>query len=319
VHPIAAEVRKTGQFPEARPLQNVPDHQGGHAMRIQAGLPDRSPSKLPQGSLMRPRPARRVPVETPEALDPAEELHLHRRWKATQDPRALAELIEPHLGLVQRIANEFRGTGPERDDLVQEGHLGLLTAARRFDPSRSARLATYASYWIRACMMELVVRSHGAVRVGTTRAQRRIFFGLGRARRELERAGGPATTEALAARLGVEQRVLEEMSARLSGRDLSLDAPRKEDGSAVGSSFRSDADTAEDLLCKGEWARLRSDSLRQALAELAPRERQILEARHLGEESPTLAELGVSLGISRERVRQLEARALARLKSRVLH
>jgi RNA polymerase sigma-32 factor len=269
---------------------------------------------------MRPRRARaphRSDAErSQEGLDPAEEVRLCRRWRSNQDADALAQLVEAHLGLVQRIANEFRNTGPERDDLVQEGHLGLVIAARRFDPAKSARLATYASYWIRACMMETVVRSHGAVRVGTTRAQRRIFFGLGRARRELESTGEAATSEALAHRLGVEEDELEEMAARLSGRDLSLDAPRREDGQPLSSMFRGSEPSPEQMVTDADERQQRHDVLAAALASLSPRERQILEARHLAEESPTLAELGERFGISRERVRQLEERALATLRTR---
>jgi RNA polymerase sigma-32 factor len=269
---------------------------------------------------MRPRRARLSRRDDPErareGLDPSEEVRLCRRWRASQDAAALAQLVEAHLGLVQRIANEFRNTGPERDDLVQEGHLGLVIAARRFDPAKSARLATYASYWIRACMMETVVRSHGAVRVGTTRAQRRIFFGLGRARRELEGSGEAATAEALAERLGVPENELAEMSARLSGRDVSLDAPRREDGQPLSAVFHGSEPSPKETVSDADERQRRRQALATALASLSPRERQILEARHLSEDSPTLAELGERFGISRERVRQLEERALATLRGR---
>src|SRR5206468_9464400 len=113
---------------------------------------------------------------------------------------------------------EFRNSGPSMEDLIQEGNLGLTIAARRFDPGQGTRLATYATYWIRACMMDHVVRSHGPVRIGTTRAQRKIFFGLGRARRRLERDGVTVDSEALAAALGVEREEVEAMAPRLSGR-----------------------------------------------------------------------------------------------------
>lgn len=293
-------------------------------MRQRAGLPA-GPQKrpvLPDGSLMRPRPARPPglqPLHTEDALDPAEELHLCRRWLAREDADALRILIEAHLGLVRRIATEFRASGPAHDDLVQEGRLGLVIAARRYDPSKSARLATYASYWIRACMMDLVVRTHGAVRVGTRRAERRIFFGLGRARRALERSGVEATSEALAGELGVEVADLESMTARIGTRDVSLDAPRAlrdGDGPSLAASLQGDGPTPEDLLGDDEESRRRRLRFRDALASLTPRERAIIEARHLVEEPPTLAELGERLGISRERVRQLEARAVARLRTR---
>jgi RNA polymerase sigma-32 factor len=293
-------------------------------MRLRAGLPKSTPRALPLGSLMRPRRARPVDAsrETERAddsLDPTEEIHLCRRWRASQDQAALRALVSAHLGLVQRIANEFRHAGPEREDLVQEGHVGLVIAARRFDPSKSARLATYASYWIRACMMELVVRTHGAVRLGTTRAQRRIFFGLGRARRELERGGEAASSEALAAQLGVETAELEEMAARLGNRDLSLDAPRYDEGQPLGATLTCSRPDPEHTVAGHEEREANRRRLRDALDALTPREREIIEARHLAEDPPTLAELGEKLGVSRERVRQLEERAFARLRQRMLH
>src|SRR5262245_49499940 len=158
-----------------------------------------------------------------------EEQELSRRWMQKSDTHALATLIHAHLGLVIKIATEFRNSGPAMEDLIQEGHVGLTIAARRFDPTKATRLATYATYWIRACMMEYVVRSHGPVRIGTTRSQRKIFFGLGRARRRLEREGQTVSTDQLARLLGVPAEDVEHMSTRLSGHDVSLDAPRSID------------------------------------------------------------------------------------------
>src|SRR5262245_38989835 len=152
-----------------------------------------------------------------------EEQELSRRWMKKSDTSALAKLIHAHLGLVIKIATEFRNSGPALEDLIQEGHVGLTIAARRFDPAKATRLATYATYWIRACMMEYVVRSHGPVRIGTTRSQRKIFFGLGRARRRLEREGLAASTASLAKLLGVGPEDIEAMTPRLSGHDISLD------------------------------------------------------------------------------------------------
>src|SRR5881296_732541 len=151
-----------------------------------------------------------------------EERRLARKWRACEDEKALGRLVAAHLGLVIRIAMEFRHSGPPMEDLIQEGNLGLTIAARRFDPNRKTRLATYATYWIRACMLEHVVRSHGPVRIGTTRSQRKIFFGLGRARRKLERDGNLADAEHLAFELGVEESDVEAMTPRLTGRDVSL-------------------------------------------------------------------------------------------------
>src|SRR5687768_186541 len=151
----------------------------------------------------------RPPREGP--LSPEEERRLARAWLVNHDQKALGRLVAAHLGLVIKIALEFRHSGPAMEDLIQEGNLGLTIAARRFDPDRATRLATYATYWIRACMLEHVVRSHGPVRIGTTRSQRKIFFGLGRARRKIESEGEVADAEHLATALGVEREDVESM------------------------------------------------------------------------------------------------------------
>ena len=147
------------------------------------------------------------PILREGALTAEEEHRLSRRWLDHEDRDALERLVRAHLGLVIRIAMEFRHAGPSMEDLIQEGNVGLTIAARRFDPDRDTRLATYATYWIRACMIEHVVRSHGPVRIGTTRSQRKIFFGLGRARRKLEKDGTAADAESLAGALGALERI----------------------------------------------------------------------------------------------------------------
>src|SRR5258708_16141521 len=159
-------------------------------------------------------------------LSVQEEHRLSRRWRTLEDEKALARLVQSHLGLVVRIAMEFRHSGPSLEDLIQEGNLGLTIAARRFDPSRSTRLATYATYWIRACMLEHVVRSHGPVRIGTTRSQRKIFFGLGRARRKLEREGEQADSDALAGGLGAEREGNAAIAPTPTRHDNALNGPR---------------------------------------------------------------------------------------------
>jgi RNA polymerase sigma-32 factor len=249
-------------------------------------------------------------------LTPAREQRLARRWRTLEDHDALKRLVAAHLGLVVKIASDFRGSGPAMEDLIQEGNVGLTIAARRFDPGQGTRLATYATYWIRACMMEHVVRSHGPVRIGTTRSQRKIFFGLGRARRRLERGGESAEPEALAALLGVEEEEVTSMVPRLTGHDLSLDAPRSgDDGRQVGALLAEPGPSPEDQVAGSEeddWRRLK---LAEALQILDPRERAILRARHLTMRPATLAALGKKFRISRERVRQLELRAVSKLRA----
>lgn len=249
-------------------------------------------------------------------LSVEEENHLSRRWRVLEDREALGRLVQAHLGLVIRIAQEFRNAGPPVEDLIQEGNMGLLIAARRFDPSKAARLATYATYWIRACMMEYVVRSHGPVRIGTTRAQRKIFFGLGRARRRIEGAGQAADADALAAVLGVGREEIDSMTPRLSGRDVALDAPRGfDDTRHSGETLAEDRPTPEEMVGLVEEDGCRRDRLREALKILDTRERAIIKARHLCQRPATLGALGKKFGVSRERVRQLELRAMNKLRA----
>src|SRR5262245_36281 len=160
------------------------------------GLTKLRPKQVSENPAQQPPPGREGPLTIQE------ERRLSRRWRTLSDEKALGRMVSAHLGLVIRIAMEFRHSGPPMEDLIQEGNLGLTIAARRFDPNRKTRLATYATYWIRACMLEHVVRSHGPVRIGTTRSQRKIFFGLGPARRKLEREGEQADAEPPAPELG---------------------------------------------------------------------------------------------------------------------
>src|SRR5215831_3494408 len=218
-----------------------------------------------------------------------EERRLARRWRTLTDDKALARMVSAHLGLVIRIAMEFRHSGPSMEDLIQEGNLGLTIAARRFDPNRKTRLATYATYWIRACMLEHVVRSHGPVRIGTTRSQRKIFFGLGRARRKLEREGEQADAEHLAQELGVEESDVEAMTPRLTGRDVSLDAPRSsDDRRPMGSQLSEELPSPEDVVAIVEEDKRRRRQLAEGLEWLDPRERAIIRARHMRQRPATL-------------------------------
>jgi RNA polymerase sigma-32 factor len=254
--------------------------------------------------------------ERPAGLSVQEEQRLSRRWRTLEDRAALDRLVRAHLGLVVKIATEFRNSGPSLEDLIQEGNLGLTIAARRFDPGQGTRLATYATYWIRACMMEHVVRSHGPVRIGTTRAQRKIFFGLGRARRRIERDGQAATLEALALALGVEEQEVEAMAPRLSGRDMSLDAPRSiDDDREVGGLLAEDTPSPEDLVAGVEEEDTRKTRLLESLKILDPRERAIIRARHMSAVPATLESLGKKFRVSRERVRQIEMRAVGKLRA----
>ena len=276
-----------------------------------------SPSALAAVSPAIPSLDSPLPAEHVGPLTVEEEQQLARRWRDRSEQNALRRLVQAHLGLVIRIAREFRHSGPAMEDLIQEGNLGLTIAAQRFDPDRATRLSTFATYWIRACMMEHVVRSHGPVRIGTTRAQRKIFFGLSRARRKLESSGAPADAEALAGVLGVEPQDVESMVPRLSGRDVALDAPRGSDDERPSSALLADqSPTPEEMVACVEEDGARKALLLDALKVLDKRERTIIRARHMSQRPATLAALGKKFNISRERVRQLELRAVNKLRQR---
>jgi RNA polymerase sigma-32 factor len=252
---------------------------------------------------------------TVQMLTEDEERSLARQWRDEQDGRALSRLIESHLALVGRIAKEYHASGLPYEDLLQEGNLGLTIAARRFDPEHGPRLATYAAYWIRASILNLILRSHGPVRIGTTRAQRRIFFGLAKARHAVEQEGGmPADSARVAEILNVDTREIEGMAQRLSGVDVSLDAPRGNGDIRPWSAVLEDeGPSPEEEVMRREQRKQLHEQLAGGIATLDPRERAIIRARHLRERPATLEELGQKFGISRERIRQLEMRAKDKL------
>jgi RNA polymerase sigma-32 factor len=250
-----------------------------------------------------------------QMLTPEEERELALRWRDRKDQRALSRLVESHMGMVGRIAKEYSAGAVAYEDLLQEGNLGLIIAVQRFDPDLGTRLSTYAAHWIRASILNLILRSHGPVRIGTTRAQRKIFFGLSRTRRHLEQQGGAEANPAkIAEALGVEETELMSMSQRLSGADVSLDAPRG-DGDARPwlSTLEDDGPSPEEQVMSREEEETRKARLQKGMTTLDPRERAILRARYFRERPDTLAALGNKFGISRERIRQLEERAKDKL------
>jgi RNA polymerase sigma-32 factor len=247
-------------------------------------------------------------------LTEEEERALARRWREGQDQEALTSLITSHLGLVGRIAKEYHSAALSYEDLLQEGNLGLTIAANRFDPDQGPRLATYAAYWIRASILNLVLRSHGPVRIGTTRAQRKIFFGLSKARRRLEQEGAGVDSAQVAAFLGVEAWEVEAMSSRLANIDVSVDAPRSPGDERPWSAALEDGGPSpEEQALQHEARETLHDCLSRGINSLDPRERAIIRARHLRDNPATLEALGEKFGVSRERIRQLELRAKGKL------
>jgi RNA polymerase sigma-32 factor len=254
-----------------------------------------------------------------------EEHDLAVRWKEQRDQEALHRLTSAHMRLVISIAARFRHFGLSMSDLIQEGHVGLLEAAARFEPEREVRFSTYATWWIRASIQDYILRNWSIVRGGTSSAQKALFFNLRRLRARLskgaERVGEPHLYDEIARALKVSRDDVALMDSRLSGPDTSLNAPVIEsDGSS--------ADRQDFIMCAAPLqdetvgnqidGQRRSSWLTGALHVLNERELKIVIERRLAEDGATLEALGHKLGISKERVRQIESRALEKLRTALL-
>jgi RNA polymerase sigma-32 factor len=251
-------------------------------------------------------------------LQPEEEHMLARRWRQQGDRNAGDRLVISHLRLVVKIAARYRGYGLPVAEMISEGNLGLIQAVRRFDPDKGFRLATYAMWWIRASVQEYVLRSWSLVRIGTTVNQRKLFFKLRRAKSQISALEDgdlrPDQVATIANRLGVDEGDVIQMNRRLGG-DASLNAPIGEGSESEDWQDRlvDNAPSQERLLIEAEELNNRRTALREALVVLDNRERRIFTARHLADEPATLEVLAEEYGISRERVRQIEARSLEKV------
>jgi RNA polymerase sigma-32 factor len=251
-----------------------------------------------------------------------EEAALARRWRDSQDPAALHRLVETHTRLVAAIAARYRAYGLSQPDLIQEGCLGLLQAANRFDVERGVRFSTYAAWWIRSSIQDFILRNWSIVRAGSTSRQKALFFNLRRLRARIERLTGRpldhAGRDSIALELAVDPRDVESMELRLAAADQSLNATVGEEGDTQRQDLLGDERPGpEEIVIQLRDGRRRSKWLAEALAQLSQRERTITEQRRLLEQeaAPTLEDLGRVLGVSKERVRQLESRALGKLKA----
>jgi RNA polymerase sigma-32 factor len=252
-------------------------------------------------------------------LAPEEEYMFAKRWKEHEDPEAARRLVTSHLRLVAKIAMGYRGYGLPVSEIVSEGNVGLMQAVKRFDPDKGFRLATYAMWWIRASIQEYVLRSWSMVKMGTTAAQKKLFFNLRKAKSNIgaieEGDLTPAHTTKLADQLGVSETEVTEMNRRLSGPDSSLNAPLRSESESEWQDWLAD-ETAdqETRLAEREEMGDRHELLINAMKDLTERERDIIEARRLRDEPATLEELSQKYGVSRERVRQIEVRAFEKLQ-----
>jgi RNA polymerase sigma-32 factor len=260
---------------------------------------------------------RRVPM-----LEPHEEYMLAKRWREHGDHEAAHKLVNSHLRLVARIAKGYRGYGLPISEVISEGNIGLMQAIKRFEPDKGFRLATYATWWIKATIQEYILRSWSLVKMGTTKDQRMMFFNLRKAKSKIsvldEGDMRPDQVKIIARRLGVTQTGVIHMNRRLGG-DASLNAPIGEDGSSgEWQDWLVDehADQETTLAASEEFDNRRK-ALASALSALNDRERRIFEARRLAEEPITLKELADEFGVSRERVRQIDVRSLEKVQKAV--
>lgn len=248
---------------------------------------------------------------------------LARRWREDGDEKAMHHLVSAYMRLVVATAARFRGYGLPMSDLVQEGNVGLMQAAARFEHDRNVRFSTYASWWIRSAMQEFILRNWSIVRSGTSAGQKALFFNLRWLRARIEKSGGRGLTEEardqIAQQLNVSVADVERMAQRLAGRDHSLNDPVGEDGSEEWQDFLQDnSPTPEDLTIESRDSATRGAWLREAIKDLTEREQMIITERMLQDDRATLEQLGERLGITKERVRQIESKAFQKLRTGVL-
>jgi RNA polymerase sigma-32 factor len=255
-------------------------------------------------------------------LEAEEESVLAKRWREHGDADAAHKLVTSHLRLAAKIAVGYRGYGLPISEVISEGNVGLMQAAKRFDPQKGFRFATYAMWWIKAAIQEYILRSWSLVKMGTTANQKKLFFNLRKAKSKIsaleEGDLRPDQVKLIAKRLGVTEQDVVDMNRRLSG-DVSLNAPIRDDGdSGEWQDWLVDeVSDQETRLVEDEESDNRKKALGEALSVLGQRERRIFEARQLADDPMTLEDLAVEFGISRERVRQIEVRAFQKVQRTV--
>jgi len=252
-------------------------------------------------------------------LEPDQEFMLAKRWQEHEDPEAAHQMVTSHLRLVAKIAMGYRGYGLPLSEIISEGNVGLMQAVKRFDPDRGFRLATYAMWWIRAAIQEYILHSWSLVKIGTTAAQKKLFFNLRKVKGQLKAIEDgdlpPETVKEIATRLEVTEGDVVDMNRRMSSHDHSLNAPLKVDGEGEWQDWLvDDGPSQETRLAEDQEFGRRHKLLDRAMTTLNPRERKILVERRLKDEPATLEDLSKEFGISRERVRQIEVRAFEKIQ-----
>ncbi|MCP1213479.1 RNA polymerase sigma factor RpoH [Acetobacter okinawensis] len=269
----------------------------------------------PEGNLSRYlQEIRKYPLLTPE-----EELSLSRKWRDKGDVKAAHRLVTSHLRLVAKIAMGYRGYGLPINELISEGNVGMMQAVRRFDPEKGFRLATYAMWWIRAAIQEYILHSWSLVKMGTTAAQKKLFFNLRRLKGQMQAIDDgdlkPEQVNKIATTLGVSEQDVVDMNRRMAAPDHSLNAPLKADQESEWQDrLVDDQVNQEEVYAENEEMSGRKALLTTALETLNARERRIFSERRLKDDPATLEELAHDYGISRERVRQIEVRAFEKVQ-----
>ena len=278
------------------------------------------PSLTPEGNLSRYlNEIRKFPM-----LSHDEEFMLAKRWIEHEDVDAAHKLVTSHLRLVAKIAMGYRGYGLPLAEMISEGNIGLMQAVKKFDPDKGFRLATYAMWWIRASMQEYILHSWSLVKMGTTAAQKKLFFNLRRMKGKLKALDegdlSPENVEKIATELNVAEADVISMNRRLSGPDASLNATVRTDGEGEGEWMDwlvDESDSQEIVIAQEDELEKRREMLSAAMSGLNDREQHILTERRLKENPLTLEELSKTYGISRERVRQIEVRAFEKLQKTI--
>ena len=274
-----------------------------------------APNLNPDGNLSRYlQEIRKFPL-----LEPQEEYMLAKRWKEHEDQEAAARMVTSHLRLVAKIAMGYRGYGLPLGEVISEGNVGLMQAVKRFEPEKGFRLATYAMWWIKASIQEYILRSWSLVKIGTTAAQKKLFFNLRRMKGEIKALEegdlNQKNLEKIATTLDVSEQEVINMNRRMSGPDSSLNAPVRADSEGEWQDWLVDgSDNQETVLADQEEMTERRKMLTDGMKVLNERERGILAARRLQDKPQTLEDLSQEYGISRERVRQIEVRAFEKLQ-----
>jgi len=295
---------------------NVPYRSFGRSSHM-AGFAN-VPSISSEGNLSRYlQEIRKFPM-----LAPGEEFMLAKRWTEHQDTQAAHKLVTSHLRLVAKIAMGYRGYGLPLSELISEGNVGMMQAVKRFDPDRGFRLATYAMWWIRAAIQEYILHSWSLVKIGTTAAQKKLFFNLRKLKGQLQAIEegdlSPENVAKIATELDVPEADVVSMNRRLASPDHSLNAPLRSDSEGEWQDWLvDDSESQEAKLGDRQELGLRRDLLAKAMSHLNERERDILTHRRLREQPTTLEDLSQKYDISRERVRQIEVRAFEKLQKAI--